>query len=175
MCGGAASQRTRVDPDKTIHERAAWHKHAWHKHAWHKFLLANSNSLNMSVKKWEMQPQISPCSHEERDTRYKLHYRNAVDNWHIIAYLWTVDTDVVALAYHLFPATSLQELWIWFGTGKHYKDIPIYNICEGLGPQRCEAPPFFHAFTSSDTTSFLHNVGPMGVLWRTMWDVMDQY
>ena len=63
------------------------------------------------------------------------------------------------LACHSFPKTSLQELWIGFGPGKHYKDIPIHNVSEGLGAQRCEALPFLHAFTGSDITSFLRNVG----------------
>ena len=63
------------------------------------------------------------------------------------------------LACHSFPMTSLQVLWIGFGPRKHYKDIPIHNVCEGLGAQRCEALPFLHAFTGTDITSFLRNVG----------------
>ena len=63
------------------------------------------------------------------------------------------------LACHSFSKTSFHKLWIGFGPGKHYKDIPIHNVCEGLGAQRCEALPFLHAFTGSDNTSFLRNVG----------------
>ena len=48
--------------------------------------------------------------------------------------LWTVDTDVVVLAVVAAAKLNLQELWVAFGTGKHFRYIPIHEIAVSLGP-----------------------------------------
>ena len=68
-----------------------------------------------------------------------LHVCHAVQQCHTKAYLRTVDSDVVVLAINLrvFGNMGLSELWIGFGVGKTYKNIPIHHIMQMLGPERC--------------------------------------
>ena len=124
-------------------------------------LSSTKGDIVISNKEYDLS-SISPSSQEEGDTRLQLQYT-------VNRMLPIIDTLLLTfglqtqmwlfLACHFFPNTSLQELWIGFGPGKHHKDIPIHNVCEGLGAQRCETLPFLHAFTGSDITSFPHNVG----------------
>ena len=84
---------------------------------------------------------LSPCQQEEADTSMMLHLRHAAMQSHTKAYVRTVDSDMVVLTINIFHALGLYELWVGFGTGKSYKDIPIYHISELLGPQRCKVLP----------------------------------
>ena len=40
----------------------------------------------------------------------------------------TMDTDVVVLAIGYFPALRLDELWVRFGVGTHFRQIAIQEI-----------------------------------------------
>ena len=55
----------------------------------------------------------------------------------------TVDTDVVILAIAYARKLELQELWIAFGVGNHFRYLPIHKITTSLTQQQCEALPFF--------------------------------
>ena len=48
---------------------------------------------------------------------------------------------------------GIKELFVEFGTGKNKKYIKI-EIAQFLGKDRCNALPFFHAFTGCDQVSF---------------------
>ena len=64
---------------------------------------------------------ISPCTHEEADTRMLLHVAHAAQHGHQRIMIQTVDTDVVVLA--VAAAQGLKpadELWLAFGTGKSF-------------------------------------------------------
>ena len=102
---------------------------------------------------------LSPCLQEEADTRIMLHLNHAAKQGHTNAYIRTVDTDVVVIAISFFIQMNLSELWIGFGTGKTFREIPIHYISQQLGPKRCLALPFFHAFTGCDVTSAMLGVG----------------
>ena len=68
----------------------------------------------------------------------------------------TVDTDVVVLAIASFNklyAIGLRELWLLFGTGKNYRNIPVHRIATEMGSEMCKALPGFHAYTGCDTVS----------------------
>ena len=110
---------------------------------------------------------LCPCQQEEADTRMMLHLRHAAEQGHTKAYLRTVDSDVVVLAINFFHELGLSELWIGFGTGKQYKDIPIHYISQSLGPQHCRALPFFHAFTGCDVVSAMFGIGK-----KTGWNAL---
>ena len=100
--------------------------------------------------------RISPSDHEEADTPILLHLYDAVVDNHKIAYIRTVDSDVVVICMHLFHKLSfygLPELWIGFGTGKSYKDIPIHVVANELVAEKCGTVAFFHAFSGCDVTS----------------------
>ena len=109
---------------------------------------------------------LTPCRHEEADTRLMLHLHHASEEGHRKAYIRTVDTDVVVLGIYYFNQMNLTELWIGFGSGKAFKEIPIHYICEQLGFQRCQALPFFHAYTGCDLTSAMLGIGK-----KTTWNV----
>ena len=99
------------------------------------------------------------CHQEEDDTRMMLHLHHAADPGHTKAYLRTGDTDVVILAIYHFHELGLTEMWIGFGSGKTFKEIPIHHICQQLGSQRCQALLFFHSYTGCDVTLAMFGIG----------------
>ena len=103
--------------------------------------------------------EISPCTHEEADTRLLLHTANAVRHGSQKISIRTVDTDVVVLATAHFATIKPQELWIDFGTGKTRRFIPVHELAMTLGPQRCTGLPLFHSITGCDTVSAMYGVG----------------
>ena len=60
---------------------------------------------------------VQPCNHSEADTRIFLHLAHAVHQGHKVAYVRTVDSDVVVLAVFFFqntwPGAVLGRLWFW--------------------------------------------------------------
>ena len=102
---------------------------------------------------------LQPCNHSEADTRIFLHLAHAANHGHTTAYVRTVDSDIVVLAVRLFESIGLTELWIGFGTGKKYCDIPVHSIYESLGSVRSLALPLFQSLTGCDTTSHFYGCG----------------
>lgn len=96
---------------------------------------------------------LSPCTHEESDSRMMVHVADAVTNGHTSIVIRTVDTDVVVLAVAVLYKLKLQELWIAFGTGKTFRFLPAHAYAVALGSARSKALPIFHSFTGYDTTS----------------------
>ena len=101
---------------------------------------------------------LSPCNHEEADTRVFLHAldmrrHNSIE--HVM--IKTVDTDVVVLAVALFAGLNVKELWIDFGSGQNQAYYPIHTIYNSLRPEKSKGLLFFHAFTGCDQTSFFAN------------------
>ena len=45
------------------------------------------------------------------------------------------------------------ELWLAFGTGKHFRYLAGHKIASGLGPKKAQTLPMFHALTGCDTVS----------------------
>ena len=114
--------------------------------------------------------RLSPCTHEEADTRIILHLEGAVKEGKMNVSIRTVDTDVVVLAVSSAKRLSNTEVWIAFGTGKSFRFIAAHEIARALGPDRCKALPVFHAFTGCDTVSFFGGRGK-----RTAWDTCKAY
>ena len=111
---------------------------------------------------------LSPTDHEEADSRMMLHLQHDVMARHKVAFVRIVDSDVVVLSIHHYPAfqnLGPTDLWIGFGCGKKYRDIPVHEVSAKLGPNRCLALPFFHAFTGSDLTSSMFGMGK-----KTAWN-----
>ena len=110
---------------------------------------------------------ISPCSHEEADTRMFLHVYHAVRHGHRKILVQTVDTDVVVLAVSIAQTLPPEcELWLAFGTGKHFKYLAAHTIASGLGPEKARVLPVFHALTGCDTVSSFNGHGK-----KTAWAV----
>ena len=102
---------------------------------------------------------LSPCNQEEADTRMFRHLYQAAEEGHRIAYIRTIDSDVVVNAIKIFPKTRLQELWIGYGKSNKYYDIPIHNNFSSLGPLKCDALLIFNDFTGTDFVSAFRNIG----------------
>ena len=117
-----------------------------------KCILSTSDTLVLSSSDG-VTPNISPCTHEEADTRLILHAsdraRSGVDKM----ILRTVDTDVVVLAVSTFSRAAISEMWIAFGVGKQFRYIAIHDIVRALGDEKSKVLHVFHAFTSCDQTS----------------------
>jgi len=111
--------------------------------------LCNTDLLDVS--------DISPCDHEEADTRMFLHVLHAQSN----AIIKTVDTDVVIIAIFCFKDLGIDQLWIEFGCGSRTRFIPIHQIvstmphCDSISP----CLPLFHALTGCDTVSSMLGIG----------------
>ncbi len=109
---------------------------------------------------------ISPCSHDEADTRIILHAAHCVQCSHRNVLIRTVDTDIVVLAISFFDKMqTAKTLYVAFGTSKHFRYIPIHEIADSLGPLKCRALPMFHAITGCDTTSSFAGKGK-----KTAWE-----
>lgn len=113
---------------------------------------------------------LAPCTHEEADTRILLHLEDAVRQQYNKVSIRTVDTDVVVLAITSAQRLGITELWVAFGAGKNFRLLPIHELANALGPQRCIALPFFHALTGCDTVSFFG-----GKSKRTSWNTWKLY
>jgi len=108
---------------------------------------------------------LAPCDHEEADTRLFLHALHCAQSGHRKVLIRSVQTDVVVLAIAKFHDLSLEELWVAYGTKKHYKLILAHAIADSLGEEKARAFPFFHAFSGCDTLSSFSSIGK-----KTAWD-----
>ena len=115
---------------------------------------------------------LAPCDHEEADTRMMLHLADAVRDGFQKILLRTVDTDVVVLAMAATTKLKIKELWVAFGTGKHFRYIPAHEIAAFLGPDKSQALPMFHAYTGCDTVSSFNTRGKK-IAWDT-WKAFDE-
>ena len=112
--------------------------------------------------KGDEKPNLSPCSHEEADTRIILHLADAFSSGYSRIMIRTVDTDVLVFAVTYFCTVPVSEIWIAFGTGKHFRYIGVQGIAKALGPEKASALPLFHAF--KDTVSAFHGKGKKSAL-----------
>ena len=117
-----------------------------------KCVLVTKDSLVLSSSA-QITDNISPCTHEEADTRLLLHAADCARQGLKKVLIRTVDTDVVVIAVSVFSRLNLDELWIAFGVGKYFKYIAVHSIVRALGPQKSSTLHVFHAFTGCDQTS----------------------
>ena len=104
--------------------------------------------------------RLSPCTHEEADTRMLLHVADAVHCGYRHILIRTNDSDVVVISIHCFPLLNdITELWVAIGTGVNFRYLPIHAIARQLGPDKCMALPIFHAFTGCDVNSSFYGIG----------------
>ena len=86
---------------------------------------------------------LTPCSHEEADTRLLLHVSDAVQKGCKKVTIRTVDTDVVALAVAMFRKIKPDEMWIALGNGANLRYIGVHEIANKLDSSTCAALPMF--------------------------------
>ncbi len=102
---------------------------------------------------------ISPCNHEEADSRLIVHLADAVAEGHKTFMIRTVDSDVVVLGVAAVPHLNLCQLWVSYGTGKDHRFLSLHDISAAIGTQKSLSLPFFHAYTGCDTVSAFHSIG----------------
>ena len=113
---------------------------------------------------------ISPCNHEEADTRIYVNVADQVTNGYKRVVIRTTDSDVVVIGISIMQhLEDLCELWIAFGCGKNFRYIPIHTIARQLGNARSGGFPFFHSLTGCDTVSSLYGKGK-----KTAWTIWQQ-
>ncbi|XP_061580540.1 uncharacterized protein LOC133446517 [Cololabis saira] len=113
---------------------------------------------------------LTPCTHEEADTRLLLHVTDAVQKGLKKVTIRTVDTDVVVLAIALFRKIKPEEMWIAFGRGTSFRHISVHKIANKLDPSTCAAFPLFHALTGCDTVSAFAGRGK-----KTAWETWKAF
>ena len=87
---------------------------------------------------------VSPCNHEEADTRILLHTLHQIRNKSRKVCISTVDTDIIVIALSKFYELStvgLEELWVEFGVGVNRKWIAVHWLAHSLLPPKCGALP----------------------------------
>ena len=109
---------------------------------------------------------LSPCTHEEADTRMLLHAADGSQQGFKRIVIRTVDTDVVVLAVSLASRIGCENLCVAFGTGKSFRYLNVSAIANMLGTEKCDTLPAFHALTGCDTTSCFASKGKR-IAWST--------
>lgn len=115
--------------------------------------------------------RVSPCNHEEADTRLFVHAEHAALNGCKDIIISSTDTDVVVIAVSCYGDMGVERLWITYGRGKDFRWISIHEIPASLGP-RAKALPYFHAFTGCDAVSAFRNKGKK-TAWQA-WNVFEE-
>ena len=119
--------------------------------------------------------ELSPCNHEEADTRLFLHVKDALKKGFRTVMVKANDTDVLVIAVATFSqlqTIGLQEMWLAFGQGQNMKWIAVHELKTTLGPEKCGGILFFHAFSGCDTVSAFRGKGKKSA-WQT-WDVCPE-
>ena len=76
--------------------------------------------------------KLSPCSHEEADTRIMVHIADSVQDGHQSVMIRSTDTDVVVLAVAAVATLEdLKELWVSYETGKKPEDPTGTSLRKG--------------------------------------------
>ena len=111
---------------------------------------------------------MSDCNHEEADTRMLVHVEHSLVNGANQIGINSEDTDVLIILLGFFHQLqskyNFSDVVIDFNRTKRYS---VHTLAEKLGSSVCQALPFFHALTGSDTTSAFKNVGK-----KTAYEVM---
>jgi len=131
----------------------------------------NGDTILCSASETNRQ-HLEPCSHEEADSRIMLHVADQVRQGHKRILIRTVDSDVVVLAVATAQQlqSDLEELWIAFGTARHYRYLSAHAMCQALGPDKSRVLPLFHAFTGCDTVSAFAGKGK-----RSAWEAWNVF
>ena len=122
---------------------------------------------------------MSPCNHEEADTKMFVHVRSLVLRGHTDITISTVDTDMIVIAiscYEKLARFGLQYLWIEFGHGIHKKWVSIHDLVTNLG-SCSRGILFWYTFTGCDTMSGCDGRGKQSAwtTWRVFEDISSLF
>ena len=114
---------------------------------------------------------LSPCNHEEADTRIFTHALDAAKQKAKSVLIKANDTDILVVAvsnFAILQDAGLEMLWIEFGHGHSIRWLPIHDMVLNLGPEKSKSMMFFHAFTGCDVVSAFRGKGK-----KTAWQAWD--
>ncbi len=118
-----------------------------------KHIITTKGKNVLSNIPFEESSSLSPCTHEEADTRLLLHANHSANQNNKKILIRTVDTDVVVIDTEALQHMNVEELWIAFATGKQFRYIPVHKLCNVLGQDITSGLLAFRAFTECDQTS----------------------
>ena len=119
---------------------------------------------------------VSPCLHEEAETRIYVHARDAAIEGSKALVIKANDTDIAVIAVSVLPQLQeigVETLWTAFGHGFGIKWIPIHELLNVIGPARASGIVYFHAVTGCDVVSAFGGKGNKSVWQR--WDVWESF
>ena len=102
---------------------------------------------------------LNPYGHEEADTGMFLRAKHAASHGHRKVLMRTVDSDIIIIAILLFRHLGFEQLWVGYGKGKYYTDVPIHTICNNLGDFKSQGLAFFQSLMGVDLTSAFRTIG----------------
>lgn len=117
---------------------------------------------NVYISSHRNNSMLSPCNHEEADTRIIVHIHDAIHCGYYKFLVVTVDSDVVCITVgYIGQRHELEdlEIWIAFGTGNNFRYIPTHEIAKSIGRYRARYLPLLQAFLGVDTTSSMYGIG----------------
>ena len=82
---------------------------------------------------------VSPCLHEEAETRICVHARDAAIEGSKALVIKADDIDIVEIAVSVLPhmqEIGVDALWSAFGYGVGMKWIPLHELLNAIGPAR---------------------------------------
>ena len=109
---------------------------------------------------------LTPCNHEEADSRMFLHVKHAKGCGHQNILVKSVDSDIIVIAILVYHQLNIDKFWVEYGVGKHRRFVPIHEYAVAIGEDKCSALSFWYAFTGCDTVSAFAGRGK-----KTAWDI----
>ena len=91
--------------------------------------------------------EMPQCNHEEADTRIIINVQDSLQRGTNTIMIRIVDTNIIVLLighfYALLEHNPNADIWVAFGTGKHFCYYHINTICANLGFEKVRD---FHLF-----------------------------
>ena len=113
---------------------------------------------------------MANSDHEEADTRIVLHVHDSLERGSRKIMIRTVDTDVIVILighfYSIVDHYPDADIWVAFGTGKHFRYYHLNTICGRLGREQSWCLPPFHAFTGCAHLSMVKQKKIAWATWR---------
>ncbi len=88
--------------------------------------------------------------------------------YHVLTIIIRATTDIDVLVLAVAEASVLDgcELWLAFGHGVNFRNIPVHVIVPNLGAERS----ILSCYIRCQTVSFIHEIGK-----KTAWDICVFY
>jgi len=96
---------------------------------------------------------VSPCCHEEADSRIFVHARDATTDGSKSIIIKANDMDVLVIAISVLLSLQelgLEKMWIAFGQGDKMRWIPVHEVVSAIGLEKAGGIPYFHEFCMAD-------------------------